>query len=112
MEIHPVCQNHRQKNAKMDELLRLKQYNYLILLILTENVVNNVTSVSGDSEKGENMSTVLDQIISHLEFLGYEIEQREGGIIKANHQLHLFAFPLYYATECGEIHITPRPNLE
>jgi len=42
------------------------------------------------------MSTVLDQIISHLEFLGYEIEQREGGIIKANHQLHAnFLFHLF-----------------
>jgi len=34
------------------------------------------------------MSTTIDQIIAHLEFLGYETERRDSGAIKAVHKSH------------------------
>ena len=43
------------------------------------------------------MST-MDQFVNHLEFLGYEVERRDGDLIKAKHQsnanflFHIFGF--------------------
>ena len=42
------------------------------------------------------MSTVMDQFIAHLEFLGYDIERSENGPIKAKHQMHAnFLFNIF-----------------